>query len=139
MQRWIWGSIPSGTEWQDRLLATFNGKLKALENFLGLLVGLAVGRKVADVDSATPSVSGVHGITFANTAPTTVTSFRNGEPGQPLIVLALDNDTTVQHGSSIRLNGNADWVVKKGETRSFWTPDAVVWYEVPRALTTPDA
>jgi hypothetical protein len=138
IQRWAWGSIATATEWASAAWVLFNQRLKALENFLQALTGLAVGRRDTATNADAPVVTSSAGLVLRNTAATTITGFTGGEPGQHLVVLAQDNQTTLEHGSTIRLTGNADWVVKRGETRMLWTPDGTTWFDVPRILTTAD-
>lgn len=138
LQRWTWQSIPSGTRWGTTLVVAFNTRLKTLENYLAGLLGLSTGRKTLEDAATTPLVTQTRVVLTANTGPTSITGFRGGESGQGVVVLAGDNDTTLVHGTTLRLDQNTDWVAKKGECRQFVTFDGATWYESPRTLATPD-
>lgn len=132
--RWSWSAVPATTQWIGQTWATFNQRMKLLENYLQGLAGLSLGRRTAPDGATVPVTSMVGAIVLENSAPTTVTAFGEGEPGQQIVVLALDSQTTVQHGTGLRLNESTDWVTRLGETRLFWTPNGATWYEVPRSL-----
>lgn len=136
--RWVWQSVAASTPWKEQAWVTFNQRLKGLENFLGGLQGFVLGRRSVTTNADEPIVTLAGSLILRNTAPTTVTTLVGGEPGQTIVVLALDNQTTFEHGSGIRMNGDVDWVVVSGETRQFYTPDGATWYEVPRVLVTAD-
>jgi hypothetical protein len=134
--RWVWQSVQAGTPWKEQAWVLFNQRLKGLENFLGGVQGLVLGRRTVATNADAPIVTLSGSLILRNTSATTISEFTGGEPGQVIVILALDNQTTLQHGGNIRLNGNVDWVVLSGETRQFYTPDGTTWYEVPRSLTT---
>lgn len=131
LPRWSWSAVPSTTQWVNQTWATFNQRMKLLENYLQGLTGLSLGRRTIPDGATVPVTSMVGAILLENSAPTTVTAFGGGEPGQQIVVLALDSQTTVQHGAGIILGSGLDWVTATGETRSFWTPDGTTWYQVP--------
>lgn len=138
MQQWTWKDFAGSTPFNGDLWPLLNRRFRQLQVLAGTLVGLATGRRVADDGDASPSLTNIGGLTLANTTSTTIAAFKGGESGQTVVVLATDANTTIKNGSTIRLNNDADWTTKSGETRQFWTPDGVVWYEVPRALSSGD-
>lgn len=135
--RWSWSQLPGGTPW-TRALIGLNTGLKRLENFLAGMLGHTLGRKAAGDGDTSILVTNTAIILTGNTTATTVAGFTGGEPGQSVIVLAGDNNTTFQHSGILRLDGNADWVAYRGESRQFFTYDGSTWYEVPRGLSAGD-
>ena len=63
---------------------------------------------------ARPNIAG--GLLFktANTAPTTIVNFLNGQWGQEITILVDDDNTRFRHSSNISLQGNMDFVGAKG-------------------------
>ena len=128
---WQWVTIPTGTEWDDRMLAEFNRRMKILEHSLKYLGNFVAGGKTAGDGDTSPGVSDIRVLETDNTSATTITALANGEPNQILVVLMHDANTTLQPGPYLRLNGDVDWVGGVNQTRLFVTEDGVTWIEVP--------
>lgn len=85
----------------------------------------------SDAD-ATPTVTQSNVFLTANTGATTITDFDDPVDGQVIKIVFGDGNTTLEHGSNIKLTNGGNW--------TFSTDDAVtlvssggVWYEVGRA------
>lgn len=88
-------------------------------------------KNFTDAD-ATPSVLGQRVFAFANTGATTVTQFDDGVENQEIVV-KLDANTTIQHGSNIKLASGADY---SGSANDMLTLMKIgnVWYETARSV-----
>lgn len=58
----------------------------------------------ADGDT-TPSVKNARFFVAANSSPTTIVTFDDGAPGQEIIILGFNGNTTINHGSEIKHPG----------------------------------
>lgn len=130
-QDWSWQTLPNDTQWNGTTLLLLNKRMKQLEQHLKYLGNLVAGVRVGRDGDATPSVSGIRVWVTGNTGATTVTQFTNGEPGQLLVVVAEDANTTVQHNANIVLASGADWTPTVGKTKLFESVDGVIFREVP--------
>lgn len=64
----------------------------------------------------TPSVGGARKFATANTAPTTITAFLEGKPGQEIIVKIGDANTTIDFtGTTLKGNAGANWSPGSGD------------------------
>lgn len=61
----------------------------------------------------TPDVSGGHHFKTANTSPTTITNFDGSENGKVFELHFEDDNTTIEHGSNIKLPFGVDFVGKQ--------------------------
>jgi len=66
-------------------------------------------RPIRDVDdgATTVNVLNIERVRFANTNPTTVTDFLDGQEGQEIVLLG-DGQTTIDHGTQIKNSTGAD-------------------------------
>lgn len=85
------------------------------------------------VNNTAPSVSGYSYCKTANNTSTTYSNFSGGYAGQQLYV-KLDTNSIVQHGSTIRLNGAANFQPSGAGGMLTLLNDTGVWYEVARAV-----
>ena len=128
---WNWVALPAGTT-HEQLLQALNRRLKALEQALEITSGLAIGIGTFTDADTTPSVANIRlGIT-ANTGATTVTTFDDGVIGQEVMIRFGDANTTLAHGSTLQLIGNANFTGATGDMKIFTTDDGTNWYEVPQ-------
>ena len=86
---------------------------------------------MADGD-ATPDVSDNPAYYTQNTAATTITDF-DGVTNGSVFVLILDNNTTIQHNSNIKLQGGIDYGPGASNDVLFFVCRSNVWYEVSRS------
>jgi hypothetical protein len=77
---------------------------------------------IADVrderGEARPNIAGGLWFKTANTAPTTIVNFPNGQVGQEITILFDDNNTTIHHdgrGHRIILQGSRDFRGQQGD------------------------
>lgn len=85
------------------------------------------------VNTVVPSVSGYSYCKTANTSGTIYTNFSGGYSGQHLY-LKLDTNSTIQHGSSVRLNGAANFQPSGAGGTLTLLNDTGVWFEISRAV-----
>lgn len=84
---------------------------------------------LSDADS-TPSTSSGNRLSTNNSTPTTVTNFTDGTvDGQILYLIIGDNNTTIQHGTSIELSSGNDWRPSLGDAVAF-VRKGTVWHEI---------
>lgn len=139
-------AAPSGTVQTPRVSSsnvTLNGG-----TFLGgagtsAVVSQATGWKVSFdgmtahgipvITGATPSVRGLGQVLTGNGGATTITNFTLGYPGQTLIVVMGDANTTIQHNANIITRAGADIVPANGKTYTFISTAADVWRETSGA------
>jgi hypothetical protein len=79
----------------------------------------------------TPSVSAGRTFKTGNSGATSVTQFDDGRPGQSIIVVFKDANTTLVHGANLQLSGAVNFVGAVGNTRQFVTDDGVIFRQVP--------
>jgi len=109
-----------------------NLRLKGLEQAFGILEGLGIGVVTFTDGDLTPSVANVRmGIT-ANTGATSISTFNDGVIGQTVILRFNDANTTLTHGATLQLIGNANFTGASGDMKTFTTDDGTNWYEVPQ-------
>lgn len=80
----------------------------------------------------TPDVSSARLFETGNTSATTITNFDGGEPGQIITIKAGDNNTTIDDGPNIRLNGTADFAMGDQDTLTLVHYGSGIWREVSR-------
>lgn len=68
--------------------------------------------------STTPSVLNSTSWVANNSAPVTVTNFRDGQPGQVVRILG-DGQTTIQHGTNIFTNTGANKLLATNKVYTF--------------------
>lgn len=76
----------------------------------------------------TPDVSNRTILTVNNSGAKSITDFKNGQSGQTIRLLALDNNTTIVNGTSIKTNTGADKLLSPNKVYRF-TYYNNVWYE----------
>lgn len=119
-----WGS---GSATEDVVLNRTGSKTTTIES--GKLV--SASRTFADGD-ATPDISDGHIFSTANTGATTITTF-DGSANNHEFVVKVDANTTIQHGSTIKLAGGANFVGTANDTISFVNISGV-FYEKCRSV-----
>ena len=125
MRAWAWLNIRS-------LPGAANQRLKELENSFAELQ-----RRVSSVETltdgdTTPSVLDGSVLLTANTSPTSITTFDDGDLGHRFTLIFGDADTTLVHGANLQLSGSSNFTGAVGDTRAFATEDGVIWREVPQ-------
>jgi parallel beta-helix repeat protein len=87
---------------------------------------------ILPVNDPTPGVYGGAAFMTANTAPTTITDFVGGTPGQIIRVIVPDGNTSIQHNPSyICLQGAQNWLPAAGTIELVNTGGK--WLELTRA------
>lgn len=72
--------------------------------------------KILTSTDATPSVAGYNQFATLNFAATIITNFDDGVPGQKIIVVFRDNNTTIDFtGTPLLGNGGVDWIPALGD------------------------
>jgi len=94
-------------------------------------------RKLLEVNSVTPSVSGAQeGLCyFANSSATTITNFVDGFAGQTIDIESNNGNTTIQHNADIRLQGGVNFSMTTGNRLYLRKEDSSSgssWYETGR-------
>lgn len=138
LSSWSWREVPQATAFDGAAWRLINQRMKLLEALVSGLRDLTVERTTIADGETDPVVTRRRGILLSNSSSTSVVRFVGGEPGQLLVVRAGDSATTVVHSPLLRLEADTDWATTTGDTRLFYTPDGLVWYEVPRAAATAD-
>jgi hypothetical protein len=113
-------TIPNGTG-LDRLVDMLNQFLRVITRSLTPVVG------TFRVNDTTPAVSGASVWTTANTSPTSVTTFTKGAPGQFLVVVSGDTNTTLVNGGTLVLTSGANITLTSGQVTRFITLDGTTW------------
>lgn len=86
---------------------------------------------------ATPNVAGLQAAQTNNGGATSITSFVGGYAGQFLTLRGLDGgNTTVAHGTNIRLAGGANFVVGDDDTITLFCVNGTKWVETARSNNT---
>ena len=85
------------------------------------------------VNSATPSVYGQRRAKTVNSSGTTITAINDGVAGQELDLIITDANTTIQHNSTIKLNGGVNFVPGASGGALRLINDDGVWKETGRA------
>lgn len=67
------------------------------------------GYYIYNTDDATPSVKGYELFEIGNVNPTSITALDDGVVGQKVILVFLNNNTTLVHGSTLKLAGSINW------------------------------
>ena len=87
-----------------------------------------IGETILTITGATPGVQGGNIFKTANTGATTITNFGGAGPGQKIVVLIGDANTTVDFtGTNLKGNAGADWSPANGD----WMEcvyDGTEWY-----------
>jgi hypothetical protein len=99
----------------ERIIEATESPTVAPRNFVGRLIGTS------------PSVRNVSIFQCANSAPTTVVDFLNGQNGQTLVLLGEGN-TTIEHGTNIFTNTGANKLLAANTVYRF-TQFNGLWYE----------
>jgi hypothetical protein len=94
-------------------------------------------RKLLELNSATPSVSGAQeGLCYhLNIPATTITDFVDGYASQTIDIEANNGNTTIQHNANIRLQGGVNFVMSAGNRLYLRKEDfssGSSWYEIGR-------
>ena len=130
---WDWQSIP--TDPAELPLPKFFTLLNRRMKDLGLLL-----RTTASNTTITPIVDGTAIPSVVdrakiyktgNTVAVNLTGFAGGVPGQSIILLAGDGNTTLINSANLILKGGANVLLAAGNTKLFLTEDGVVWREYP--------
>lgn len=87
-------------------------------------------RGIPLIAGATPSVRGLGQVKTNNGGATTITNFTLGYPGQTLIVVMGDGNTTIQNNANIITRSGADITPANGKTYSFISTAADVWRQL---------
>jgi hypothetical protein len=80
-------------------------------------------------NSATPSVLGYQTWKTNCTVATTITDFLNGFNGQELNIVALDANTTINHGGNIVLTGKTPLALAVNQTIKLRKMTGTTWYQ----------
>ena len=92
-----------------------------------------VPRSTLEANSATPSVGNDRTGRWAtgNTVATTITTFSDPYDGQVILLVANDNNTTLQNSASLNLKGGVNYVMVAGNVITLWY-DGGSWRETSR-------
>lgn len=83
---------------------------------------------------ATPTVLSQHKVRTNNGGATSITSFLDGKAGQELMIYGFDGgNTTVAHGTNIRLAGGVNFTLGDNDILVLLCRDGTVWSEVSRS------
>ena len=82
---------------------------REVEFMYGVVFQQLPERPIRDVDDGATEVNvlNIERVRFANTAPTTVTDFLDGQEGQEIVLLG-DGQTTIDHGTQIKNSTGID-------------------------------
>lgn len=122
---WNWGTL------QAFSLATLNQRMGALSGVIAEILRRQEGVAIWVDGDTTPSVSAAGAFRTANTGATSVTQFDNGRPGQMVVVVFEDGNTTLIDGANLVLDGGADFTGAAGDTRQFVSVDGTIFRQVP--------
>jgi hypothetical protein len=109
--------------------------VKTQEGWGTIQIGQVGSTTVATLPTgATPSVLGQHKVYTGNGSATSVTSFSNGAIGQELVIIGGDGgNTTIAHGTNIRLAGGANFVLGDNDVIVLVCQNGTKWSEVSRS------
>lgn len=82
---------------------------------------------------ATPSIAGRSRWLTANTGATTITAFDDGGNGTELLIVFGDANTTIAHGSNIKLSGSANYAPAAANSTLSLVMVGGVWVETGRS------
>ncbi|MCA3700807.1 MAG: hypothetical protein IOB84_13625 [Brevundimonas sp.] len=110
---------------------TASNILETGRSFGGLVPGFFTfpdGFTTPEVQSGRPHYK------LSNTSATTITNFLNGNGSQQIVLLATNDNTTIQHnGTTISLVGGANTVIPSGHTMTL-IRDGSLWREINRTF-----
>jgi hypothetical protein len=110
-----------------------NRRMSGLQGVLREIQAHVQGPGVWADGDTTPSVYGANAWETANTGATSVTALDDGEPGRIVTVIFRDTNTTMVHGSNLKLSGGVNYTPSAAdEVRQYVTPDGTEWLEVDR-------
>jgi hypothetical protein len=91
----------------------------------------ANGATVLPDGDTSPSVKGGRLFIASNTAATTITTFDDGVPGQEIVIVATNGNTTINHGSLTRHPAAANLTLGTNDVVRYvqgrFTGDTLVW------------
>lgn len=93
----------------------------------------AIWTSPAPAAAATPSVYKGNVFTVANGGATTVTNLLHGKQGQKVTLIFSDENTTLQHGSNLKLAGGSDFVSSANDVVGLVYTGSV-WVETERSV-----
>jgi len=103
-----------------------NTNLDINKNVIETKISLTLTQNISTLDTR-----GINRIHFAQTLPTTITNLNNGTGSQEILLLAFNDNTTIQSNSSILLKGNKDVRLRSNESISLIFTTGK-WLEVAR-------
>jgi hypothetical protein len=104
------------------------GTSKVIRDNLGYV---AEGSFITLADDATPSV--LNGKIFLTGGTTAITDFDDGVPGQIIMIIA-EHSITITDGTSIFLNGSANFAMQASDTLTLICKADGKWYELSRSV-----
>ena len=81
----------------------------------------------------TPSVADAEVFVVANSGAVSITTLDDGTAGQRVTLIFSDANTTVVHGSTVKLSGGSNFTSSANDTLTLVLASSV-WYEVGRSV-----
>ena len=81
----------------------------------------------------TPSVADAEVFVIANSGSVSITTLDDGTAGQRVILIFSDSNTTIVHGSTVKLSGGSNFTSTANDTLTLVLSGSV-WYEVCRSV-----
>ncbi len=130
MQSWAWRNAGDTTTPLDALIRLLNSRLSKLADVVQTIIASVQTVQSFANGAAQPSVYGGNVWKAANTAPTSITAFKDGAGGQEIVIWATTANTTIVNSATLRTKSGANIVLTATEVRKFVTSDGVEWREV---------
>lgn len=130
MERFTWRRLGDKTTPLDELIRFLNSRLTKLAFILGAVIDDL--RTVSSFSNGVtqPSIYGARLWIEKNTAPTTISHFRDGEEGQIFTLWATTPNTTVANSGTIRTKTGANVALNANSVMMFGTADGTLWREL---------
>lgn len=126
MRAWTWIGLPEGIKFPELVLILD----RRMRDLASVLRGIPV--TVWRSGETNPSVSDQAKIyKTANAGATNLAGFVDGFPGQTLILVAGDANTTLIHSANLILKGGVNVLLAAGNAKQFLTEDGAIWREFP--------
>jgi uncharacterized protein (DUF2345 family) len=78
-------------------------------------------------------VFGSNIVQVANASPTSITNFAGGETNQMIVLVFSDANTTIVHGTNIRLNAGTNFAASANSTLTL-VKTSGPWVEISRSI-----
>lgn len=128
MRTWNWIRLPGSITVQS-LTGKLNEQLPLLALALKEMQAQQSGVATIAAGDTTPSVYSAGVFVTANTGSTSITTFDDGSAGRSIVLVFADANTTLVNGSTLKLNGGANYTGAAGNVMQFVTDDGSIWRE----------